>query len=65
MAKFSAVSVCCRFSERLVFPDFSVDDAVKLLLLQLQKQYCLERSQDAVKQLPGLMQQVRCCTTAL
>lgn len=54
--------VCCRFSERLVFPDFSVDDAVKLLLLQLQKQYGLELSQDALKQLPEMMQQVRRCT---
>jgi hypothetical protein len=48
-----------RFSERLVFPDFSVEDAVQLLVMQLTgKQYGLELSADAQQQLPGLMQKV-------
>lgn len=48
-----------RFSERLVFPDFSVADAVQLLVLQLTgKQYGLELSPEAQQQLPGLMQEV-------
>lgn len=48
-----------RFSQRLVFPDFSVDDAVQLLLQQLTgKGYGLELSVGAQQQLPGLMQQV-------
>jgi hypothetical protein len=49
-----------RFSERLVFPDFSIEDAVQLLVMQLTgKQYRLELSSEAQQQLPGLMQKVR------
>ncbi|WIA14243.1 hypothetical protein OEZ85_002779 [Tetradesmus obliquus] len=48
-----------RFSERLVFPDFSVADAVQLLLLSLTgKQYGLQLAPEALHQLPGLMQQL-------
>jgi len=36
-----------RFSERLLFPDFSVDDAVQLLKMQLDKSYGLELSPEA------------------
>jgi hypothetical protein len=48
-----------RFSERLVFPDFDAEDAVKLLKMQLDKSYGLEISTAAAAGLPGLMQKVR------
>jgi hypothetical protein len=46
-----------RFSERLVFPDFSVEDAIQLLRLQLTKEG-LELGSDAQAALPGLMKKV-------
>jgi hypothetical protein len=52
-----------RFSERLVFPDFTVADATELLKQQLNSQYSLELSAEAEEELPGLMQQVcRACS---
>lgn len=42
-----------------MFPDFSVEDAVQLLKLQLRKQYGLELSSEATAQLPALMTKVR------
>jgi hypothetical protein len=47
-----------RFSEKLHFPDFSVDDAGHLLLLELGKQYDLRLSPAAERELPQLMHQV-------
>jgi hypothetical protein len=47
-----------RFSERLLFPDFTAEDAVQLLKQQLGSKYSLELSEEAAVQLPGLMQQV-------
>lgn len=47
-----------RFSERLLFPDFSAADAIQLLTQQLAKRYSLELSKEAEERLPGLMQQV-------
>ena len=47
-----------RFSERLVFPDFTAEDAILLLKQQLAADYSLELSTEADAQLPGLMQQV-------
>jgi hypothetical protein len=46
-----------RFSERLVFPDFSVADAVQLLQLQLAKEGP-ELDPGAQTALPGLMEKV-------
>jgi stage V sporulation protein K len=50
-----------RFSERLLFPDFTAEDAVQLLKQQLGSKYSLELSPEAAVQLPGLMQQVGLC----
>ena len=52
--------MCClyRFSESLHFPDFTVDDALQLLCIQLSKTYGLTLSEDAVAALPDLAQQV-------
>lgn len=47
-----------RFSERLVFPDFTAEDAIQLLKQQLAADYSLELSTEADARLPGLMQQV-------
>jgi hypothetical protein len=46
-----------RFSEKLHFPDFTPEDACKLLQLELGRQYELELSPEALEQLPTLMQQ--------
>lgn len=48
-----------RFSERLLFPDFTADDAIQLLKQQLVSEYSMELSDEADKKLPGLMQKVR------
>lgn len=56
-----------RFSERLVFPDFSAEDAVQLLRQDLERTSGLELSTEAMQQLPDLMQQaswVMHCWTA-
>jgi hypothetical protein len=47
-----------RFSEKLLFPNFSAADAAELLRQQLAKRYSLELSQEAAQQLPGLVQKV-------
>eukprot|EP00775_Hariotina_reticulata_P004272 gene4272-4525_t len=47
-----------RFSERLTFPDFDKEDAVKLLKMQLDKSYGLEMSTAAAADLPVLMQKL-------
>ncbi len=47
------------FSEKLVFPDFSVEDACQLLRLQLSGQFGLELDPDVLSdELPRLVSQV-------
>lgn len=47
-----------RFSQRILFPDFTCEDACQLLHLQLRKEYDLTLDSEADGMLPGLMQKV-------
>jgi hypothetical protein len=48
-----------RFSQRLHFPDFSAEDAATLLRMQLRKEYGMELTEAAQRELPAMAQQVR------
>lgn len=47
-----------RFTEKVHFPDFTCEDACQLLVMQLEMQYSLKLSDEAQRQLPGLMEEV-------
>lgn len=52
-----------RFSERLLFPDFTAKDAAQLLRQQLGSNWSLTLSSEAAEQLPSLTQQVGGCAS--
>ena len=49
-----------RFSEKMFFPDFSIEDACNLLVKAIDKEHSLRLNKEAQEQLPQLMAQV--CT---
>lgn len=50
-----------RFSQRLMFPDFTPKDVLQLLKIKLDKEYGLELAPGVMDKLPALVTQVSRC----